>query len=81
MFALILHFVLGLRVVALIESPVFDSCKDCACCEKPEERDEMEMDDDVLDEEGRVEALASGDNQDRDLEERAIEIDVEDAEA
>ena len=47
------------------------------------EDEDMDMDDDVLDEEGRVAALASGarGNQGDDQEARVIGIDVEDEEA
>ena len=37
-----------------MESPVFDDCKECACCQKVDERDDMEIDEDVLEEEARV---------------------------
>jgi hypothetical protein len=50
----VLHFVVGLLLVALMESPVFDDCKECACCQKADERDDIEIDEDVLEEEARV---------------------------
>lgn len=41
-------------VVTITESPLFDSCKDCACCISGIPRDEIDMDEDVLEEELRI---------------------------
>jgi len=45
--ALIVHFCFGLIVLGIIESPLFDACKDCACCDKATDRDVMDMDEDM----------------------------------
>ena len=53
--ALALHFFVNLFIVATIESPVFEECKECSCMQKKIDRDEdLVLDDDVIDEEERV---------------------------
>ena len=52
--ALVVWFAFGLVCVAIFESPLFDSCKDCACLDRAYARDEQDMDDDVLEEEERI---------------------------
>lgn len=37
--ALVAHFVIGLMIVAIVESPLFTSCKECACCSKSVQSD------------------------------------------
>ena len=66
--ALVAHFVFGLLVVAICESPLFDRCKDCACSEAAEEREETDMDDDVVGEEERVAAMTAFKDNDDDID-------------
>jgi len=56
LFALIMHFVLGLMIVAIVESPLSEFFKDCCkCCVKPpEEAEDKDLDDDVIREVERV---------------------------
>jgi len=70
--ALVAHFILNLIIIAIIESPIFERCKDCACCESAEPRDDtnLEMDDDVLDEEFRVSRMRLFSEDDVDKNER-----------
>jgi len=49
-----------MMILVIIESPLFNCCKECACCEKGLVRDEPEMDDDVLVEEERINNMNSG---------------------
>ena len=51
-------------VVTIIESPLFDSCKDCACCESAIPRDDdLDLDEDVIDEENRVAKMVLSDDE------------------
>lgn len=77
--ALIAHFIVGLMMVTIIESPLFDSCKDCACCESPIPRDDdLDLDEDVKDEEERVHRMKlPGEDSDG---EDTNKIEVEDVE-
>ena len=52
--ALIAHFFFGLMIVSIIESPLANLCSDYACCTKKQERDDIDLDDDVAKEEERV---------------------------
>jgi hypothetical protein len=72
--AMIAHFVVGLLVLGIIESPLFDSCKDCACCDKAMARDDDDLDEDVLAEEERLHKLAEARRQ---RQEQGEEIDEE----
>ena len=80
--ALICHFILGLMVVTIIESPLFDACKDCACCESAVPRDDdIDLDDDVIEEEQRVSNMVLNQGDDLDSEEQnSKKIEVEDVE-
>ena len=80
--ALICHFILGLMVVTIIESPLFDACKDCACCESAVPRDDdIDLDDDVIEEEQRVSNMVLNQGDDLDEEEQnSKKIEVEDVE-
>lgn len=81
MAALIAHFVIGLAILATIESPVGDMCNQCKICGTGvAEGLEMELDDDVLDEELRVDAMMGpgGDSEDGD---GVVNPSVEDTEA
>lgn len=53
--ALILHFVVGLILVAVIESPLIDFFGEMQCCAAKEfPRDDLDLDEDVEDEEERI---------------------------
>lgn len=59
-YALVAHAIFGVLFLGLIESPVMDCCARMKCCEVPLPRDDLEMDEDVLEEEDRVNAQHRG---------------------
>ena len=69
--------------MTIIESPLFDSCKECACCEKAIPRDDdLDLDEDVIEEENRVANMVLSDDEDGEGVSKSTDkkIEVEDVE-